>query len=116
MKIKKFLLPVLCFLLGLMLMYFYSRTELTSNKRITAKILNNCIDSFQASNTLINSCSEAYKTFGSCILDLENCNMQESARKLEVLNKQREQAEVQIGNTTREMGEIVNEVKKTQSH
>lgn len=110
---KKYLLVGLTsFFLGMVIMFFYSRTEINSSKRITGRIVNNCGEALKTSNDLINNCSEAYKTFGSCVTNPESCNIAESTKKLDQLNKDKEQYNLQLKNITQDITSVMSEIKK----
>lgn len=104
---KETIIAAIAFLLGLGVMYLYSRNELAVNKTFTRRIIDNCITSLEASNILVNTCSSAYKEFGTCVLDLQSCNLEDSKKKLQTWNKQKEQAEEQIRNATKDMESII---------
>lgn len=109
-KKKEIVIAVIFFLLGLGLMYASNRSELALKKEITRKIIDNCIQSLTASNSLINSCSDAYKEASACITKGNDCNMTESAKKLDAFNEQRQLAEEQIRNATKDMDSIIESV------
>lgn len=107
MRKKEILIAITAFLLGVGIMYVYSRNELDTNKTFTRRIIDNSINSIEASNVLVNTCSNAYKEFGTCVLDLKSCNLEESKKKLQILNKQKEQAEEQIRSVTKDMDSLI---------
>ena len=104
---KQFLMVVMSFVLGASLMYAYTRAEIQKNKEITARIIKTSISSLQASQSLANSCSEAYTTVTNCVSNLNSCNLQKEAQKLDSFELQKEQANEQITNSNREFRAII---------
>lgn len=92
--------------------FYGNKNEIKANKDITSRIINNCTESLIATNELINSCSSAYTTFGTCVLNIQSCNIQEESKKLETLNKQKQQAEEKIRSLTKDMDAIILDLSK----
>lgn len=106
---KPYLLTALIsFVLGMGVMFLYTRAEINDNKNITKRIVNNCADSLITSNDLINNCSEAYKSFGACVTNLDSCNLAESASKLDQLNQEKESINLKLKDLTKDIDGILN--------
>ena len=99
-----------CFILGLVVMFFISREQIKSQKKLTARILTNSIQSMKASQALANSCSDAYNTATTCVANLKTCNIEEQAKKLDEYNSQRIQADQKINSANQDIQKIIEEV------
>ncbi len=104
---KQYLFSVIFFLLGAVLMYAFTRAEIHKNKEITARIIKTSISSLQSSQSLADSCSEAYTTVTKCVSNINSCNIHEEAQKLDSFELQKEQANEQIKSTNRELRTII---------
>src|SRR5438270_1807115 len=109
-KWKYVVLVIVPFLLGVGATYFYMTSLLEKNKTITRRIIDNCATSMSASQTLINSCSAAYDEVSSCVLNLNTCNMENSKKKLQKLNEQKNDTASKLENATKDLTNIVHDV------
>lgn len=111
---REIIIAIVALLVGVGIGFYMNSNEVKANKQITKRVIDNCIQSMTAANTLINSCGGAYKEATTCFLNIDSCNLQESGRKLGALNKEKEQAEEEIRRLTKDMDSIIGEVKKSE--
>lgn len=98
-----------CFILGVLTTVFL-KSESNSNKKLTLRILSNAIGSMEASQSLAESCSRAYNTATACVSNLDTCNIQEEAKKLDEFNTRKIYADQQIDLMNQDMKKIIQEV------
>lgn len=110
---KEIIIAVAAFLLGLGAMYVYSRSEIATNKTFTRRILDNSINSLKANDKIITACGSAYREVASCFSNLSACNLEESKKRLESFNIQKEEGEKEIQNAIKNMDQIVIDVKES---
>lgn len=67
-----------------------------------------------ASKEIADSCSKAYNVATSCVSDLNTCNIEAEAKKLDEYNYKRGQAEEIIDWMGNDMKAIIEEVKMSQ--
>ncbi len=107
---KELLIGMACLFIGALVVFIYTRAELSSSEKLTARILSNAIGSMEASQNLAESCSEAYNTATACATHLSTCNFEEEARKLDEFNVKRKNADLQIESMNQDMKKIIDEV------
>jgi hypothetical protein len=112
MKIKKreVIIGIFCLLLGLLVSYLTTRSQIESNKGLTKRILSNAIQSMEASKEMADSCAEAYNTATICVANLRTCNIEEETKKLDEFNTRRKHADTQIDWMGKDMQRIIKEV------
>ena len=113
-KRREIVIGILCFALGIVVMFFASREQVQYQKKITVKILKNSVGSMEAFQELSNSCRDAYKTVTTCISDVKSCNFETETKKLDEYNKRRQHADTQIDWMNKDMEEIIKQVKANQ--
>lgn len=104
----------ICFILGLVVMFFISREQVQSQKKLTVRILTNAVQSMQAFQKMADSCSDAYDTVTACVSNLKTCNIEAESKKLDEFNTKREQADQQINLINEDMKKIIEDVKASQ--
>lgn len=109
-----FLVGFIGFVLGLVVMFFISRGQVQSQKKLTVRILTNSIQSMEASQHLSESCSNAYNTIAACVSSLKSCNIDEEAKKLDTFDSIRKNSDKEIEKANTEMKKIIEEVKANQ--
>lgn len=107
---RELLIGVGCLFIGALMVFIYARAELSSNKKLTARILSNAIGSMEASQALAESCSEAYNTATACVSHLSTCNLNVESKKLDEFNTQKKMADQQINKMNYDMKQIIQEV------
>ncbi len=107
---RELFIGLICFSVGALAVFMYMNAELSSNKKLTTRILSNAIGSMKASQTLSESCSEAYNTATACVSNLSTCNLQEEAKKLDTFNTRKKHADQQIDWMNQDMKKIIEEV------
>ena len=107
---RELIIGILFLFVGALIVFIYMRSEISSNKKLTARILSNAIGSMEASQNLAESCSEAYNTAATCVSNLSTCNLQEEAKKLDLFNARRKNADQQIDRMNQDMKKIIDEV------
>ena len=107
---RELLIGLICLFVGALAVFMYMSTELSSNKDLTKRILSNAIGSMEASQSLAESCSEAYNTATACVSNLSTCNLQEEAKRLDEFNTRRKHADEQIDWMNEDMRKIIEEV------
>lgn len=101
---------IICFVLGIVVMMLVSRQQIQTQKKLTARILSNAVQSMNASQKLANSCSNAYNTATTCVANIKSCNIEEQTKKLDEFNAQRIQADQQINLANKDIQNIIEEV------
>jgi len=109
-KWKYVVLVIVSFLLGVGATYFYMKSILNRNNGYTVRIIDNCSASMATSQTLLDTCGEAYKVASSCASHLETCDIANTTMKLKALNDQRIASETRLNNLTVDLSNIVHEV------
>lgn len=110
-KKKEIIIVVAAFLLGLGGMYLYSRSEIATNKTFTRRIIDNTISALRANDKISHAYESAYSEVILCFSNLNVCNLEESKKKLDTFNNQKEQGEKEIQNTTKDMDQIISDIK-----
>lgn len=107
---KDLIIGITCLFIGALIVFIYTKAELSSNKKLIARILSNAIGSMEASQSLAESCSDAYNTATACVSNLSTCNLQEEAKKLDAFNTRRKNADQQIDRMNEDMKQIIDDV------
>lgn len=113
MNRREFLIILIAFSLGVTIMYFYNQSQVVANKAITIRVIDNCIQGLTISQKLISSCSDAYAEATTCMANLSICNIEESTKKLQVLNKEKEKADGELKEINLDMQTIIDDVLKS---
>lgn len=108
---RELLIGLSCLFIGALAVFIYMNTELNTNKKLTKRILSNAIGSMEASQTLAQSCSDAYNTATTCVTNINTCNIEEEGKKLDEYNYKRGQAEEIIDWMSEDMKKIIEETK-----
>lgn len=112
-KVSLFLLPAIFFFsLGCFAMYMVLKDKVAVQGKLTERILNNCINSLQASDQINKSCVGIYNTATSCISNFNKCSIKSESKKIVEYNQERQKAEKALQYTIIETGNIVNDAKK----
>lgn len=103
------------FLAGVVLTFFISsaayNAEVETNRSLTLDIIDNCIGSIEAGDALVNNCSDAYSEVAQCFSNLENCDMEESEKRLAELNAEKSLIQEKLKTLTEEMDSIIATIK-----
>jgi len=110
-KKKEIFIALIFFLLGILFMYFYTRIEVSKNKVVTRKIIDNCVATFKAGDIMTKACNSAYAEVSKCVLNLDTCNLQDSSMKLKIYNDQRKLGEEQMTKAGNDMQAIIDSLK-----
>ncbi|HVZ67046.1 MAG TPA: hypothetical protein VG917_02185 [Patescibacteria group bacterium] len=97
-------------IIGSVIIFLITSHKIASQKSLTKRILNNSIQSMEASNELANSCADAYKTATTCVSNLQSCNIAEESKKLDEYDTRRKHADIIIDWANRDMEQIIKEV------
>jgi len=108
MNKREFVVGVACLVLGVLITALYLNSKLSSNRKLTARILSNAIGSMEASQNLAESCSDAYNAASRCVSNLSTCNLQKESMKLDEFNTRRKHADQQIDLMNKGMEKIIN--------
>lgn len=92
-------------------MYMVLKDKVASQGQLTQRILNTCIGSLQASDTINKSCVGAYNTATECVSNFNTCDIKTESEKLSEYNEQRQEAEKLLQQYIIETGNIVNDAK-----
>ncbi len=107
---REIAIGIFCILVGMLITYLLIGNDVKSQKKLTSRILTNAVQSMEASQSLAESCSEAYNTATACVSNLSTCNTQEETKKLDAFNIKKEQADKKIKVANEELGSIIEEV------
>jgi len=107
---KELLIGLICLLIGALIVFVYAKIELSTSKKLTARILSNAIGSMEASQSLAESCSSAYNTATACVSNIKTCNFEEEAEKLDEFNTRKKHADQQIKLMNEDMEKIIEDV------
>ncbi len=107
-------IAIICILASSVITYAYTRNEINSQKKLTKRILTNAVKSMESSKEISDSCTLAYKTATACVSNLNTCDIEAEAKKLDEFNYRRGQAEEIIDWMGEDMKEIILEVKASQ--
>lgn len=102
------------FILGALVTFLFTNPQIQYQRDLTKRILNNSVQSMTASKEIADTCSEAYRTATSCVSNLETCDIEAEAKKLDEYNYKRGQAEEIIDWMSEDMKKIIDEVKSSQ--
>lgn len=108
---KNFIIGLIFLIAGFFLAYFMMLQKVNYQKDLTKKILNNSLQSMTSSKEIADTCSEAYQTATSCVSNLDRCDIEAEAKKLDEFNYKRGQAEEIIDWMNEDMKKIIQEVK-----
>lgn len=116
MKIKKkeVYIGILGIIIGVLLTYLIMLQQVRYQKNLTKRILNNSIQSMQASKGIADTCTSAYNAATACVSNLRTCNIEAETKRLDEFNTRRQHAEQQIDWVGEEMKKIIEEVKASQ--
>lgn len=98
-------------IVGTIFGYLFTLQKINYQKDLTKRILNNSIQSMAASKQIADTCSEAYTTATECVSNLNTCDIESEAKKLDDYNYKRGQAEEIIDWMSEDMKKIINETK-----
>lgn len=107
---KNIIIGIICILAGSLITYALTRTEIQSQRKLTARILTTAVQSMEISQSLAESCSDAYNTATSCVSNLKTCNLEEEAKKLDLFNARRKNADQQIDRMNEDIKKIIEDV------
>lgn len=99
---------------GLVIGYFLMLQKVNYQKDLTKRILNNSVQSMTASKQIADTCTQAYNTATACVSNLNTCDIEAEAKKLDQFNYKRGQAEEIIDWMGDDMKKIIEEVKASQ--
>ena len=108
---KYLAIALMFFLLGFGVMYFLSKNEISKRNAATVKIIDNCVQTYKAYNTIVKSCSGAYLEATNCAKNLNTCNMDESAKKLNAYDNQRILGEELLRKANKDAQTILNSLR-----
>ena len=108
---REFLIGIVCILVGMLITYLLIGNDVKNQKKLTSRILNNSIQSMEASKKMADSCADAYHTATTCVTNLKTCDIKEQAEKLDGFNEIRKHADQQIDWMNQDMKRIIEEVK-----
>lgn len=110
---KEIAIAIIFLSIGIAISYFYNQNRLKMYKSAGYKVMNNCIQTVQAADSLAKNCGEAYKIVESCVSNLNSCDLESESKKLDSLNKQKSEIEDKISKLTEESGTLIEVVDKT---
>jgi peptidoglycan hydrolase CwlO-like protein len=73
------------------------------SNNVTTEALNVCVESLKESNNLINNCSAAYDTFGSCVSNTGSCDYEQTQQELQTMNEEKNRIQNRINQLTQEL-------------
>ncbi len=116
MKIRKkeLVIGVCGVVFGIVVGYFFMLQKVNHQKDITKRILNNSVQSMTASKQIADTCTQAYNSATTCVSNLNTCDIEAEAKKLDEFNYKRGQAEEIIDWMGDDMKNIIEEVKSNQ--
>lgn len=116
---REIIVAVAFFVLGLVVMYFYSansyKDKLAANKQITLDIIDNSTASLEASDALVNNSSNAYTEVATCFSDYKSCDLYKSQARLDQLNSEKRIIQAKLKSLTEEMDSIIAKKKSLQN-
>lgn len=98
-------------IIGSIVIFLITNQKINNQKSLTKRILNNSLQSMEASKQIADSCAQAYNTATACVSNLNTCNVEEEAKKLDEFNYKRGQAEEIIDWMGDDMEKIIKDVK-----
>lgn len=108
---REIIVAVVFFILGLVVMYFYSansyKDKIAANKQITLDIIDNSIASLEASDALVNNSSNAYTEVATCFSDYKSCDLNKSQARLDQLDEEKKRIQAKLRDLTEEMDSII---------
>lgn len=107
---RELILGISCILIGVAIAYLFIGGQIREQKKLTARILKNSIQSMEASQNLAQSCSEAYNTATGCVTHLGTCNLEAESKRLDEYNTRKMHADQQIELMNQDMKKIIEEV------
>lgn len=110
-KSKEILIGIAGIAIGFLLSYLLLTQKINYQKNLTKRILSNSVQSMQASKEIADTCSQAYNTATACVSNLNTCDIEAEAKKLDEFNYKRGQTEEIIDWMGDDMKEIIEEVK-----
>lgn len=108
---REILIAIVALLVGVGFGFYSNSNKVKTNKQITKRIIDNCVQSLTAANTLISIYSESYKEVSMFFLDRQSCDIELSKKKLEALNKSKEKSEEEVRRLTGDMDIIIEDLK-----
>jgi predicted RND superfamily exporter protein len=108
------ILIVTGFIVGVIATFLFTRSQIQYQKNLTKRILNNSVQSMQATKQIADTCTQAYNTATACVSNLNTCDIEAEAKKLDQFNYKRGQAEEIIDWMGDDMEKIIEEVKASQ--
>ena len=114
-KKREIVIATSFFLIGLISAYLFflytNGKKLESNRLITIDIIDNCTSILEVNDALINNCSDAYSEVTNCFADLNSCDMDKSAKRLEELDTRKKTIQTRLEDATKEMDFIIRKKK-----
>lgn len=112
MKKKEIFIGIIAFILGSGLMYVYGKQEVNSVKKLATRVVDNCMQAFEANDELISNYKTTNHEFVTCITNTKTCNYEETANRILILNKERAVLESKILNISDQAQQIIDDAKK----
>lgn len=109
---KEIAILILGILLGATLVFIVTQKTKEDNRKLTIRILENSIAGLHASQNLASSCSKAYLTASACVSNLSSCDIVQESKKLEKYNLEKEEANLKIQKSNKELELIIQEIKE----
>lgn len=102
------------FIMGVLVTFLFTNSQIQYQKNLTKRILSNSVQSMTASKKIADSCAAAYNTATAYVSNLNTCDIEAEAKKLDEYNYKRGQAEEIIDWMGDDMEKIIEEVKANQ--
>jgi len=108
----EFLIGIISLLLGGVIIYAYMNNQISDGKKVTARIIDNCIAGLTTMNNQIANQQKAFNELAICtVINNEGCDREESAKKLEQIRHERISLEYKIQEVSNEAQSIINDLK-----
>ena len=104
---KPIIIAIVAFLLGVGLMYAYTRIEVQKNKEIARQTIKASLEGMEALQAISYSCSDAYNTVTNCISNIKSCDVTAETEKLDAFEKEKEQGLEKVNSSNRKMRTII---------
>lgn len=113
---KSLLVDLLFFLMGCLLTFAYVsgmyKDKVKASNNLTLDIIDNCMAAFNVQDELISNRNQAYEEIAACLLG-ENCNPKQTAIRLNDLNHEKDEIELELKDLIKDMDFIIGKKSST---